>query len=172
MYKKLYESALGKFDIYILFLERGTNWLTEGGKIGYIISNQFMVTDYGEKIRKIIVDRTKIIQLVDFGDSGVFADVTNYPAILISEAIRDRRNIKNHIIKVAKAYRPKEDLLSEIKSKFTEHFYYTKQFKLFEYPQLKLNEKTWNLLIPQEKNVFGNYSANPSHANKVKDSKG
>ena len=153
-YKKLYESALGKFDVYTLFIERGISWLTDGGKIGYIVSNQFMVTNYGEKIRRIIVDKTKINQLVDFGDSGVFADVTNYPAILVSEAIRDSRNIKNHNIKVAKAYWPKENLLREIESRLTEHLFYTKQFEIFEYPQLELKDKTWDLLAPQEKSVF------------------
>nr|WP_234402858.1 N-6 DNA methylase [Halarchaeum acidiphilum] len=48
-YKTLYKSAYGRFDLYVLFLERGLNWLTEDGELGYITSNKFTRSKYGQK---------------------------------------------------------------------------------------------------------------------------
>ena len=50
-----YETAFGNFDLYVLFFERGLNWLKQGGKLGYITSNQFMNREYGKKLREFIL---------------------------------------------------------------------------------------------------------------------
>lgn len=84
MLGQLYESTTGNYDLYCPFYERGLDWLKEGsGKLGFISPNQFMVTDYGEGIRQFMLDNATIEEVYDFRDSGVFADATNYPAIVI-----------------------------------------------------------------------------------------
>lgn len=84
-YRNNYFSAAGKYDIYVLFIERGINWLNEGGKFGYIIQNRILKAGYGKKIREFILKNTCITKIIDFGDAKIFADATNYPCILIME---------------------------------------------------------------------------------------
>jgi len=53
MMERLYESTTGNYDIFCPFYERGLDWLDgDGGKLGFITPNQFMVTDYGEGLRR------------------------------------------------------------------------------------------------------------------------
>jgi len=84
-YKENYLTAYGRFDLYVLFMERGINWLNLDGFLGFITSNKFTKADYGKKLRKFILDNTRIIEYLDFGDSGVFKDATNYPCIVIAK---------------------------------------------------------------------------------------
>jgi len=105
--KQEYVSAVGKYDIYVLFIERGINWLKIGGRFGYIVQNRFLRVDYGKKIREYLLDNVKIEKIVDFGDTKVFADVTTYPAIIILE----RKLIKDTEL-IYIEVKPKADELS------------------------------------------------------------
>ena len=81
-----YDSAYGRFDIYVPFIERGVDWLHDDGKLGYITQNRFMKRNYGKATRRILLDETKLDTIVDFGDyDKMFDDATNYPCILITE---------------------------------------------------------------------------------------
>jgi hypothetical protein len=82
-YETNYKSARGLFDIYVLFIERGIMELEKNGKLGFIASNKFTQADYGKEIRKIILEKCAIEHFVDFGDTGVFTEVTNYPCIFV-----------------------------------------------------------------------------------------
>jgi len=81
--KNNYESAVRKYDIYVLFIEAGIKWLKEQGKLGYIVQNRFLRADYGEKLRDYVLKTCRIERIIDFGDTRVFTDATNYPCIII-----------------------------------------------------------------------------------------
>ena len=143
LYRRLYECAIGKFDLYVIFIERGIKWLSPQGKLGYIVSNLFMTRDYGKKLREFILANTSILQLIDFGDTGVFVDVTNYPCIIILD--------KNRIsapVKCVTVLKGKENLISEIKSKITEKYYRNDYYEVFEVNPTLLSSDIW-LLAPE-----------------------
>ena len=79
---KLYTSANADFDLHVPFIEKGLSMLKKGGKLGYIVSNTFFKTAYGETIRAILT-QNKLLHVVDFTDYDVFEEPTNYSAILI-----------------------------------------------------------------------------------------
>jgi len=81
LFRQEYKTAYGKFDIYVLFIERGIEWLKPGGSLSYITQNRFMKRQYGKKTRELLLKNTKIDLIVDFGDTDIFKDATNYPAI-------------------------------------------------------------------------------------------
>lgn len=87
-----YVSAVGKYDIYVLFIERGISWLKSEGRFGFIVQNRFLRADYGKKLREFLLENVKIDKIVDFGDTRVFADAINYPAIIIFERIPVKDN--------------------------------------------------------------------------------
>jgi len=81
-----YESAFGRFDIYVPFIERGVDWLGPNGRIGYITQNRFMNRNYGQEIRRILLEETKLETIIDFGDyDEMFDTATNYPCIFVAE---------------------------------------------------------------------------------------
>lgn len=94
------ETTTGKYDLYCPFYERGVDWLTEGGRLGYITPNQFMVTAYGEGVRSYLTEKTEIQELYDFRDSGVFADATNYPVVVVAEKDDVASDAEIHSVRV------------------------------------------------------------------------
>ncbi len=128
--KQDYVSAVGKYDIYVLFIERGINWLKISGRFGFIVQNRFLRVDYGKKLRAFLLENVKIEKIVDFGDTKVFADATNYPAIIIFERkpVKDNELVyieikpkanelsPQEVIDYVKSYSPKsKDYLSIIR---------------------------------------------------------
>lgn len=149
-YRDVYETTTGNYDIYIPFVERGIKWLTEGGYLGYINPNQFMVADYGELLRGFISKKHRLKQLLNFGDTQVFTDATNYPCISIIENALP----ENNVIKSARVIQPMEKLLNDVQKHIKEPYYVTDSYVLFEYPQEKLGSETWKLMPQVESEVF------------------
>ena len=87
---KLYTSANAGFDLHVPFIEKGLSMLKKGGKLGYIVSNTFFKTSYGESIRAILT-QNKLLHIVDFTDYDVFEEPTNYSAILIVQRSEEER---------------------------------------------------------------------------------
>ena len=83
-YRRYYKSAYGAYDIYVLFLEKAINLLKEGGLLGFITSNKYLVSDYAKPLRQLLLESGEIAQLIDLTDTRrVFEDALVSPAILI-----------------------------------------------------------------------------------------
>jgi len=118
----------GDNDLYVYFIARGIGWLKDGSRLGYIVSRTFTKTRYGKRVRSYIAGNNCIDQYVDFEDTSVFADVTNYPCILVLRRETDQRKRAEHKIHVARVVAEAQSprvLLNEIGSKATEAKYVT-----------------------------------------------
>jgi len=93
-----WDSPYGRFDIYVPFIERGVDWLNPNGKLGYITQNRFMNRNYGQEIRRILLDEVKLDTIIDFGDYDEMFDIaTNYPCIFVAEKESTNSNEFNFI---------------------------------------------------------------------------
>ena len=142
-FKKEYKTVTGKFDIYIPFIERGIQWLKDEQKLGYINPNLFLNRDYGKELRRFLLENTRVLQIIDFGDSGVFKDVTNYPCILVVQKSSTKEDNK---IKTIIVHQPKEYLLYDIQKRYYESFFRNEYFSIFEVEQHKLGSEQWKLI--------------------------
>ncbi len=94
--KNKYESAHKKFDLSVVFLEKIVNLLKTGGLAGIIITNKWLVSDYGEIIRKILLTKTHIEYIIDVSHLLLFKGSSTYPIILIFQKIgQDKSDISN-----------------------------------------------------------------------------
>lgn len=148
-YKQKYQSAKGRFDLYMLFIERGLEWLEKNGKLAFIASNRFMKTDTGMKLRELITQSYKIEQIVDFGDISLFEAATNYPCIFVlqKEKTTDNKIWYVHIRK------PEENMMTRLKNSFAQEISdeYI-QANLVE--QKLLTEDVWRPLSVQINSLF------------------
>ena len=71
-----------RFDIYVVFVERGMELLSSDGLLGFILPNKFLTTEYGESMRKNLADTKAVRAIVDFGDSQVFHGASTYTCLL------------------------------------------------------------------------------------------
>jgi hypothetical protein len=79
---KYFEAAKKKVDISVLFIEKSLKLLNENGLAGFISTSQWVSTDYGEGLRKIL-SKGYLEKMIDFGSLPVFHKVSTYPAIFI-----------------------------------------------------------------------------------------
>jgi type I restriction-modification system DNA methylase subunit len=94
----------GDNDLYVYFIGAGIRWLKdkpEKARLGFIVSRKFTKTRYGSLIRTYVLNNCLVEQYVDFGDTAVFADVTNYPCILILRREPDMVLRDSHVIAAA-----------------------------------------------------------------------
>src|SRR6056297_595890 len=55
-YEVNYKSATGRFDVYILFMEKAFELIKSQGAVSFILPHKFLVSDFGIGIRKYLVD--------------------------------------------------------------------------------------------------------------------
>lgn len=81
LYKSIYQTAKGNWDIYVPFIERGNNLLKTNGIQTYIIPNKLVSVKYTETLRLYISQQT-LISIRDYGSVSVF-DADVYPCVFI-----------------------------------------------------------------------------------------
>lgn len=82
-----YYSAHYNYDLYCLFIERSAEWLNQDGRLGFIISNKFVQSRYGKKLREWIPMSYQPETLVDFGSVDVFRSAKAFPLIFTAKRI-------------------------------------------------------------------------------------
>jgi SAM-dependent methyltransferase len=80
-----YQCAVGAYDLYVLFLERSFELLRAGGRCGMIVPNKIAAAEYADRCRKLLLERSSLIEIVDVADLRLFADAAVYPYLVIWE---------------------------------------------------------------------------------------
>ncbi|MDA3056878.1 Eco57I restriction-modification methylase domain-containing protein [Campylobacter sp. VBCF_05 NA6] len=83
IYEQKFTSATGNYDIYVLFMEQGFKWLNKNGKLSFILPHKFLISDFGNGIRKFLSQNKALEKLYHFGSHSVFSDASTYTCICI-----------------------------------------------------------------------------------------
>ncbi|MCX7001554.1 MAG: Eco57I restriction-modification methylase domain-containing protein, partial [Candidatus Sumerlaeota bacterium] len=78
-----YKSAVKRFDLYILFLEKGFNLLKKDGLLGYICPHKFINSDFGSGIREFFIQSSAPERFISFGNNLIFEQAATYTGIFI-----------------------------------------------------------------------------------------
>ena len=98
---KTYQSAAkGNYDIYVVFVEKASSLLTNIGKLGFIVPNKFLCTDYGLPIRNYLIRSGLLSKIVDFGYDQVFGNATIYTCLLFLDCEK-HREVDYQLAKIA-----------------------------------------------------------------------
>jgi type I restriction-modification system DNA methylase subunit len=81
-FKSSFDTAYKRVDISILFFEVALKSISKNGIAAYISSIQFLTTEYGRQLRKLLL-MNQIKSMLDFKDLPVFDEATTYPGIVI-----------------------------------------------------------------------------------------
>ncbi len=80
---KKYKSAKGNWDLFIVFVELGYNYLNKNGNVSFIIPNKIIASNYAKEIRKIM-SQNSMIEIRDYSNVNVFKEAAVYPITFIS----------------------------------------------------------------------------------------
>jgi hypothetical protein len=83
--KKNYEVFAGTADLYVYFFEKGHKLLRKNGYFGVICANKFMRSNYGKNLRTFLTTKSKLVQIIDFGELPVFQNAATFPAIFLTQ---------------------------------------------------------------------------------------
>jgi hypothetical protein len=84
--KKNYKSAIkGNWDLYVLFMERGFQFLENEGVLSYIQPHKFFQADFGVGVRGFITNEKALLKVVHFGAEQIFNSATNYTCLMFLE---------------------------------------------------------------------------------------
>lgn len=85
-------------DLYVAFIEKAINLLKEGGLFSFIVPNTFLIGSYFDNLKKLILEKTKIIKIIDLGTNHVFKDPNVFNSIIILQKEPNKsRRYKNTI---------------------------------------------------------------------------
>ena len=96
-----YSACRGRTDIYIAFMQRALSMLSEQGLMTFIIPSAFTAQKYAAEMRKMLIDRHHIRQLVDSSHYRIFENAVVYNIVLSvekqqsDEATRIRHHYSN-----------------------------------------------------------------------------
>ena len=93
-----YKVYNNKSDLYTYFYEQAYNMLDTNGISTFISSNTWMKTKYGKKLRNFFKNKTKLINLIDFGGYQIFGSAVVNTNILI---FQKKEIALNHRLKFA-----------------------------------------------------------------------
>jgi hypothetical protein len=66
-----FASATGKYDIFVLFVERSIRWLRDGGHYGFVVPSAYRDRSFGQGLREFLVEEgapTDVVDLLPFGE--------------------------------------------------------------------------------------------------------
>ena len=81
-FEEKYISAKGRYDLYILFIERSFNLINKSGKVSFILPHNFINGNLGEAIRSYLIENNSVEEILHFGSHKVFEDASTYTCIL------------------------------------------------------------------------------------------
>jgi hypothetical protein len=111
-----YYSAKGKYDIYVLFIEKSLELMKKNGLFSFICPTNFMKRDYGKDVRKYLLEKSRIIEIIDFEHTKIFEGALNYTGIFIFS----KPPLKSHSVSYRPGFEgsqillPQEDLLDDV----------------------------------------------------------
>lgn len=96
--KKFVSCEKGKFDYCYPFIELSLKYLSENGKMAYLLPNNIFKTVFGKSLRNILLDKIK--KVLDYKDEKIFKGILTSSAVVICEANKTNFinycNVKNN----------------------------------------------------------------------------
>ncbi len=134
-------------DLYTYFYRKSYDILRNNGVLCFISSNKWMRAKYGEKLRKLLKQNTKVIEIVDFSGYSVFEQTVDTNIIILQKAKPD----KDHSLYFVNVKRDVDDVIKYIrdnKSKILQEKLSDSAWTLAEDRVLAIKEKIEKIGTP------------------------
>jgi adenine-specific DNA-methyltransferase len=80
-FEKNYVAATKQYDLYLLFIELGMNLLKQKGKLTFI-NPMFFVNESGYGIRKLLLEKYDILNVLNLSSHNIFEEASTYPCVV------------------------------------------------------------------------------------------
>lgn len=97
-----YCTASGRFDAYIVFVEKSFEVLSSNGFFSFIIPIKWAIYANGRVLRDILLEEVTMNQLINISQSQIFPDPTTYPCILVISISAPPNNHRVTVVNIPK----------------------------------------------------------------------
>ena len=84
-YRARYETATGRFDLYLLFFEKALAGLKPGGRLVFITPEKYLYVNTASPLRRILAEQFAVSELL-FQPEDTFPDLVTYPLVSVVDA--------------------------------------------------------------------------------------
>ncbi len=77
-----YNSAVKRFDLYLLFIEKSFSLLSHSGSLGFICPHKFVNSDFGSGLRQYLISNRALDTMISFGNNLIFDQASTYTGLL------------------------------------------------------------------------------------------
>lgn len=95
-YTEMFTTAKGNWDLFVIFVEKGTILLKENSSLIYIIPNKLLGASYAKYLRQHLLNLT-VKEIRDYSRIDVFRDQDVYPITLL---VQNRKHVESDICKM------------------------------------------------------------------------
>ncbi|WP_254530445.1 restriction endonuclease subunit M [Natrinema gelatinilyticum] len=138
----------GFSDIYSYFITHSTEFLKEGGKLGFITSDRWLSSQYGEDLQQFLLDNFKIHAVIRFA-SQTFDDALIGATVLIIEKCEEEWERDDNRVKFLKIKEQMDldDIAEEVEQEFeSDKLIISDEYRLLATSQVALRENPkWSL---------------------------
>jgi type I restriction-modification system DNA methylase subunit len=145
---KRYKSAVKRFDLYLLFIERTFQLLREGGRLGFICPHKFVNSDFGSGVRSILVKNSILEKFISFGNNLIFEQASTYTGLLF---------LKNEHLHSFKYYEFENTSLRDLPSKLAD----LSSEDFTDYKLQDFSDKPWTLTKKHIPSILQKLSLQP-----------
>jgi len=92
LYRPLYKTAKGRFDLYILFFEKSLKSLSKNGRLVFITPEKYTYIKTAQPLRQLLTDMQ--VKEIEFLQEDTFLGLTTYPTITIVENSVPQNKVK------------------------------------------------------------------------------
>jgi hypothetical protein len=94
----------GKMDYFYWFIILGLSKLRPGGRLAYITTGYWHTADGASKLRRYILERAKIVEMIDFGPARLFPDAPGqHNMVFVLERCEDEAQRRCNVPKLVQA---------------------------------------------------------------------
>ncbi|MGB3452835.1 MAG: N-6 DNA methylase [Moheibacter sp.] len=138
-FEKNFKSAVGNYDIYVLFIELSLKLINDNGVASFILPHKFLISEFGEGIRNELLKNRNLYSILHFEEHLVF-EVTTYTCIISL----DRKEKDDVLFKHINPLKINEKII----------------WNAISY--LELSKKPWNLKLSYYRKIFDKLNNNKS----------
>jgi len=83
--RRLYQTAWGRVDLYVVFMERAAGLLVPGGRMGFITPDKFLTSQTAKPLRDLLLNLGAIKALARFRSHKLFKGAATVPCVTVYE---------------------------------------------------------------------------------------
>lgn len=93
MYASQFETAKGNWDLYVVFVEKGTTLLAHEGVLSFIVPNTLVSARYTMKLREYLCDYC-LLEITDYSKNRYFPNADVYPLTFVLQRSSKRSAVR------------------------------------------------------------------------------